>query len=250
VSNITSIFRVKNLLWLSLALALGASMSHLAFTFNQFEQSGRWHIGWLAAVATDVGMMALAYAIHIRKRQRRSAKALWLALAFFTLTSIVGNVYHGTTIKTGTELALASFATIDMLRLATMLLLSAAPPVMVFALAEIVGDDATFAQAQEERERQRAERKAQRERQEGASIAKVDEEAGTLAQANVARQAQAEQAVSALLAFYAANPGATQAEAGAAVGRSRQWVSAQLAQLEEAGVVSRNGEGVKVLEME
>lgn len=42
--------------------------------------------------------------------------------------------------------------------------------------------------------------------------------------------------MAALLAFYADNPDASQAEAGAAVARSRQWVSSKLAELTEAGL--------------
>ena len=70
--------------------------------------------------------------------------------------------------------------------------------------------------------------------------------ADTLATARATRKAQAEQAVSALLAFYADNPEATQVQAGASVGRSRQWVSLQLTRLERAGVIVRNGTGVEV----
>ena len=52
--------------------------------------------------------------------------------------------------------------------------------------------------------------------------------------------------VARLLAFYADNPLATQAQAGTVVARSRQWVSAKLADLEAAGQIHRNGNGVEV----
>lgn len=53
--------------------------------------------------------------------------------------------------------------------------------------------------------------------------------------------------VRALIDYYASQPLATQSEAGSAVARSRQWVGARLAELEEAGVIHRNGNGVEIL---
>ncbi len=113
---------------------------------------------------------------------------------------------------------------------------------LVVYLSEVAASDANHAIAE-----------AERERQKGATTVVLSSEAdelqteqSTLALARLTRQHNAAQAVSALLAFYAGNPLATQAEAGAAVERSRQWVSTQLAQLEKAGVISRNGGGVIV----
>ncbi|MCP4544231.1 MAG: DUF2637 domain-containing protein [Chloroflexi bacterium] len=73
-----------------------------------------------------------------------------------------------------------------------------------------------------------------------APVVKID----TLEQARATRQVQAQAAIKALLAFYADNPKATQQEAGDIVGRSRQWVSATLADLEASGAIERNGNGV------
>lgn len=53
--------------------------------------------------------------------------------------------------------------------------------------------------------------------------------------------------VQALIDYYASHPLATQAEAGSAVGRSRQWAGARLAELEESGFIHRNGNGVELL---
>ena len=77
-----------------------------------------------------------------------------------------------------------------------------------------------------------------------ANMVKVD----ILDQANVTRKEQARAKADALLAFYADNPDATQVEAGAFVDRSRQWVSATLSDLEDSGVIQRNGSGVEVVQ--
>jgi len=68
-----------------------------------------------------------------------------------------------------------------------------------------------------------------------------------LERARATRQAQAQAAIDALLDFYADNPLASQADAGASVGRSRQWVSATLANLEDTGAIKRNGNGIEIV---
>ena len=50
-----------------------------------------------------------------------------------------------------------------------------------------------------------------------------------------------------LVHFYAENPNATMVEAGEVVGIARQTVSIYLSELEQAGRISRNGDGVEVL---
>jgi DNA-binding MarR family transcriptional regulator len=50
-----------------------------------------------------------------------------------------------------------------------------------------------------------------------------------------------------LVRFYSENPNATMIDAGEAVGVARQTVSIYLSELEQAGRVSRNGDGVEVL---
>jgi outer membrane murein-binding lipoprotein Lpp len=68
-----------------------------------------------------------------------------------------------------------------------------------------------------------------------------------LDQANLTRREQAQLATEQLLTFYRENPDAAQSEAGEFVDRSRSWVSKTLGELEEAGAVRRNGNGVQVL---
>jgi len=76
-----------------------------------------------------------------------------------------------------------------------------------------------------------------------------DKEADVLTVANATRATQAQQAIKDLLTFYADSPMATQAEAGMAVSRSRQWVSSKLAELETEGAIRRNGHGVELVIM-
>ncbi len=55
-----------------------------------------------------------------------------------------------------------------------------------------------------------------------------------------------QQALKVLLNFYRSNPSATLTEAGEAIERSKGTVSNYLNELEQAGLIHRNGEGVKV----
>lgn len=64
---------------------------------------------------------------------------------------------------------------------------------------------------------------------------------------NAGRLNDKQQALNALLDFYRTNPGATLAEAGQAIDRSKGTVSNYLNELEQAGLVHRNGQGVEVL---
>lgn len=123
---------------------------------------------------------------------------------------------------------------------------------MTFALAEIVGGDVTQAARTANRPAKPnpvtpttpSETPAEAPTPDAnlPKVAQAEAESANLARANLTRQAQATKAVSDLLAFYAENAQATQEQAAAAVGRSRQWVSATLAQLEANERVHRNGQ--------
>jgi hypothetical protein len=226
-------FSVQSLLWLALLLALAGSLRHVAHTFTSIDANVAW--GWVQAVAVDAGLFALAIGVTQRRRVGRATLALWGGVVLFSAISIYANLAYG--------LAYTS-ALPDWVTVTRPYVLAGALPVLVLYLAEIAGGDVSYAIAEAEKERKRQERQAERERQQDVSIANVSELPDTLALARETRRRQAEQAVSHLVAFYGDNPTATQAEAGMAVARSRQWVSGQLARLEQAGVIERNGNGV------
>ena len=73
-----------------------------------------------------------------------------------------------------------------------------------------------------------------------------DVSTAVLNKARLTRESDAQAAIDALLTFYTNHPDATQAEAGDAVDRSRSWVSMRLSELEEEGIIRRNGGGVLV----
>ncbi len=250
--NVISKTKIANVvLWCAYVLALAASVSHLAWAFGTLEFSGSEWVGWLAAISVDAGLAALAYGIQQRKRARRGARYLWVGVVVLSGISAFANLLHGLTATTGEAVRLATFTIVDTLALAKAIVLSASLPILVVYLGEVVSSDDAQAAAQAAKDLAKAERAAARqaesESQHSARTVVLAQPRDPLEQARAIRKQQAEEAISALLAFYASNPGATQEQAGKAVARSRQWVGAVLTRLEQEGKICRNGNGVEVL---
>jgi len=55
------------------------------------------------------------------------------------------------------------------------------------------------------------------------------------------------EAITALIAFFSEHPTASYRQAGAEIGRSVGWISEQIKELEQKGIVQRNGNGVQVV---
>lgn len=70
----------------------------------------------------------------------------------------------------------------------------------------------------------------------------------TLDKANQKRKLSKQQAIDATLQILSDNPGAKPVDIAAQIGKSRQTVYDYLKELEQAGIVQRNGHGVHVLE--
>jgi len=134
-------------LWMAYLLALAASISHVAWTFNTLEQPSHVWAGWVAAIAVDAGLAALAYAIQQRKRAGRSVRSLWAGVIVFASISAYANTLHA--------LSLSG----DMFKA---IVLSATLPLLVVYLGEIVSSDDAAAMERAERERTRFERELAR----------------------------------------------------------------------------------------
>lgn len=257
-------FVLNVVLWIAYALALASSVSHLAWAFGSLEFEGVQWLGWLPALAVDAGLAALAYAIQQRKRAKRDTRMLWLGVGVFAGISAMANFLHAMTVQIG-DVTLGTFASVDVIALVKALVMSATLPVLVLYLGEVVSSDDAANASEMDKERKRLERQSpatalsalgmtpetrQLVASGDASLTKLAQSGADdsgLEQANETRKARAEMAVGALLAFYAGNPLASHQDASVHVGRSRQWVGAALADLEQAGRVKRNGNGVEVV---
>jgi hypothetical protein len=122
---------VESLLWLALILALVGSLRHLAATFASID--GNVYLGWLQAVAIDVGLFALAYSIRLHKVAGRSVKPVWFGVTVFTGISIYGNYAYAIFATTG------NFP--GWIILTRPAILAGSLPVLVLFLSELLSND-------------------------------------------------------------------------------------------------------------
>lgn len=237
---------VQALLWLALLLAMGASLTHVAYSFNRFEAVDYQAVGWLAAIGVDLGLVCLAIGVQRYRLVGRRTGTLWAALFFVTLISVLANVGHGTHVATGAHLSAMSFASFDWLETATMLLLAGCLPVLVFALTEVAagGTGAALEAIQKET------KKLGKQQARGVSTEGKDGFPMPIEQAREFRRLDAEQAADSLWAFLVTHPdlaGLSYEQIGTQYGRSRSWVSDKLRTWERRGAIERRNGNVNVL---
>lgn len=135
------------LLWLALAAVLVASWTHVAAAFGELEHGGPPAIlrrvgplvGPLAAVAVDLGLIALAWAIGARRRVGRPVGDLWLGAAVFAGLSALANFDHALRVIAGNAAdpvaVWSALAAYDRFRV---LALSATLPLLALYLTRVV----------------------------------------------------------------------------------------------------------------
>jgi len=236
-------------LWFAFTLALIASLRHVAWVFGTMEFAGEEWYGWLAAIAVDAGLAALAYAIQQRRRAKRPVTSLWLGVSLFALISAYANATHALTVRlaTGDTLTLDAIAQLDPLAIFQAILLSATLPALVVYLGEIVStDDAYAIQAAEHAER-RAERRAKRKQESPFPGGGRDREGGNqnavLDAVNAQKIADKDTAMDVLISYLDGNPHASLSEIGRAIGRSKSTAGNYVQELTAAGRLHRNGNG-------
>lgn len=237
---------IQGLLWLALFLAMGASLSHVAYTFNRFERVDYQAVGWLAAIGVDLGLVCLAIGIQRYRQTGRAARTLWAGLLFVTAISVLANVSHGVHVVTNEHLSAASFANFDVVETVTMLLLAGCLPVLVFALTEVAASDTGAALEAIQRETKRLDRQQGKR----ASTEGKDGFPMPIEQARELRRLNAEQAAAGLWLFITTHPdlaGLSYGQIGDQYGRSRSWVSDKLRTWTKQGAIERVNGNVNVL---
>lgn len=219
MKQLKDLLNVQNLLWLALALALIGSLRHLAYIFAGVD--GSQFAGWLQAIAIDAGLFALAYSMRSRKAEGRGVKVIWFGIAMFTGISIYGNLAYGFIKTTG---ALPAWIT-----LTKPYVLAATLPVLVLYLAELISDNRQYSEQQASKAAEQDERPKPPKRQ------------------PVFKPKTKQAAIERLVAYYRDNPEASLNDAGQVINRSKTTVSNYLTELEEAGKIHRNGDGVEIL---
>lgn len=135
------------LLYLALAAVLVASWTHVAAAFGALEHGGPPAVlrrvgplvGPLAAVAIDLGLIALAWAIGARKRAGRPVGDLWLGAAVFAGLSALANFDHALRVIAGDAAdPVAVWSTLAAYDKARILALSATLPLLALYLTRVV----------------------------------------------------------------------------------------------------------------
>jgi len=257
LKNITKQNITHAVLWLAYGLALAASLKHVAWAFGTLEFEGEQWNGWLAALAVDAGLAALAYAIQQRRRAKRPVWTLWLGIALFAGISAFANLLHAMAVQINGQLVtVATFSQVDGLALAKAIVLSATLPLLVVYLGEIVSSDDAVAIAEAEQEAKRLERQEKRStvqpkqlpvhiEQTEPSNQPAKQNGNT--QPKTVQSSTKAQAMDVLLKYLDEHPNASLSEASGIVGRSKSTVGNYIKELETDGQISKqNGSGWKV----
>lgn len=232
-------------LWFFLVMAMFGSLTHTAWLFalREGQTPVGQVIGYVIAVSIDAGLVGVTYGLRQRKQQKRPARFLYLASLLIIAVSIYANFAHAFAQDVGQEMTRGGWQEVDPYRLLTSAVVSIPLPLLVLALAETVSDDVAWSVERAEREARRHGRPERAGQDEPGGLATL----GTLTVANEVRAANRDEARAALVDYYRANPTASHRQAAQVVGRSHSWVTATLAELEQAGLVRRSEGVVTVL---
>ncbi len=212
---------IRAALWLALFGAMFGSVQHVAWSFATLS-NGNMLSGYIQAIATDIGIAALAFGIQQRKRQRRATLLLWVIMLMFAGVSVYANLLYG--------LAHLHDIGVGPLEKARPFIMSAVLPLMVLSLAEVVSEDIQHAAKEADKERQRV---ARRERQ---AVSRVD---GVDSRVDTGVDVSKDAALHALLEALTRDPDVTVTALAARIGKSRGTVYNYLAELEQDGHVER-----------
>jgi DNA-binding CsgD family transcriptional regulator len=229
---------LNSLLYISLILALVASLSHVAFAFSTVN-NGDMLSGYISAVAVDLGMLALAGGINRRKSQKVSTKSLWAGVIVFSLISTYANwlsgISHVVSIESYQENWLVSLRPI---------ILSAVLPLLVIYLSEVVSGDYQRHQIEAHKEAQKVSRQAHKSVSFGPNDTGNGAADDTMGRANDTRQAQKATRQERFVRLYQA--GKSQNEIADELNVSLTTVKRDARELKDAGVI---GDGPEVVDL-
>lgn len=142
----TDILTPRRVLWLALATVLAASAVHVAGTFSTLEHGGALpvlasmgpYVGVLAALAVDLGMIAMTWAVGERRRAGRDTWDLWVGVGVFAGLSALANFDHGLTVLGAGAMGAAAWSALDWYTRVKVVLLSASLPLLAVWLTRVV----------------------------------------------------------------------------------------------------------------
>lgn len=144
--TITGALTPRRVLWCALVTVLAASAVHVAGTFSTLEHGGALpvlarmgpYVGVLAALAVDLGMIAMTWAVGARRRAGRDTWDLWIGVGVFAVLSALGNFDHALAVLGAGATGGAAWAALDWYTRVKVVLLSASLPLLAVWLTRVV----------------------------------------------------------------------------------------------------------------
>jgi hypothetical protein len=205
-------------------------------------------VGYVAAFGVEAAVVSLSLRIGELRRSGQNPFFFLFVLVSVVIVSAVANISEGFHAFQGQPLMLSTVRELDLMQAVIGVAATGLVSLIVLALSEIIGTDVSVAVQQAEKERRKAERDVTRQ------VSDIEQKGTFPADIAQARAALAEQrehtkaeALNALVHFYAVNPNASLSQAGRAVGRAKSTIASYLDELEQAGRISRNGDGIQIL---
>jgi len=218
--------------WLSVLTALlvtflAASAFVLSYDALRSLSADNGFEGWrsyLWPLTLDAVMIVSVLSVIRANVVRDKAWLPWCMVGGFTIASIAYNIIHA-----APNLLARSIASL--------------PPLVVFLSLEMLSGQLRSAVRKADREF----RKQQREESEQVQSEEQTRFPAPVEHAREQRTLGKEAAVNLMLNFFQSHPNASHSEAAEACNRSRSWVTNTLGDLEQEGLVKRDGSGVEVL---
>lgn len=211
-------------------------------------------VGYLAAAGIELSVVSLSLRLGELRKAKANAGFMLLTLLAVCLVSAIANIAAGFEVAQGVKLTLDSVSQLDVLQGVIGISATALISLIVLALSEVVGSDvqlavkiaANDAKAQAKLDGATVKADVQTLPIVEAATVQNGETSTSLDKANMAKLDNKQAGLDATLQFIGANPGASLADIGAAIGRSRQTAGNYVNELAQAGLLHRNGNGLEL----
>lgn len=204
--------------------------------------------GYVAAFGIEAAVVSLSLRIGELRKSKQSPRFFLFVLISVVFISALANVAEGFAARTGEPLTVQSVQELDVVQAIVGLSATGLISLVVLAMSEVVGTDVQVAVKEHQRAEQRTTKdEASSEPSSPELQQSCHEPTPSSPEPSVVSVSSKSEALNVLLNFVASNPKATLSEAGRIIGRSKSTVSSYLDELEKAGIIKRNGNGIEVL---
>ncbi len=209
-------------------------------------------IGYIAAFGIEAAVVSLSLRIGDLRRSNKNTTFFLAVLVAVVIVSALANIAEGFRTIQGEPLTLTNIQKLDVAQAIIGLSATGLISLIVLALSEIIGTDVNLAVQIAERERKASERALTRQTLSQPTNAQpelsTDEQTPSV-KAN-SGSPDKQQTIDALLNILTQQPNIPVTELAKAVGRSRTTVYSYLDELEQAGRLQRDNDGIHIIQEE